>query len=161
MEDYEGQICVQTDSNLISVSQLDDEGYGIAFGGESWKVTKEAHVVAKGQKSGTPYKIATKEVLQGSSGVSKRRKRRDKRVSQPLHIMLDGRRCSDQTSNVNEWIKREVKKEHVADLNVENFQQGNGFGYVSSIAKLVTFNDVLGLEKKTLELGSSSVGVRG
>ncbi|GAA0171866.1 hypothetical protein LIER_41239 [Lithospermum erythrorhizon] len=71
-------------SNLISISQLDVEVYGISFGGESSKVTKRAHVVTKGKKS---------------------------------------------------------------------VQHGNNFGYGSSMAKLVTFKDVLRLVKKTLKLG--------
>ncbi|GAA0167971.1 hypothetical protein LIER_22795 [Lithospermum erythrorhizon] len=155
------------------------------------EVTKGAHVVAKGQNTGTLYKVAAKGVLQKSFGVSKHMKRRGKRVSQPLNKVLVERRCSDQTPNINEWIKWEVKgkkrdllttnqtwriskvpgrkimkvwqvkKEHVTDLNVGKVQQGNGFGYDSLIAKLVTFNDVLGLEKKTLELISASVRVRG
>jgi hypothetical protein len=52
-------------------------------------------------------------------------------------------------------------KEHVAELNVGKVQRGDGVGYISSIVKLVTFKDVLGLERKTLKLCSTSMGVRG
>ncbi|PKI42375.1 hypothetical protein CRG98_037233 [Punica granatum] len=40
--------------NLISVGQLDDEGYDMSFGSSSWKIIKEAMVVARG-KEGTLY----------------------------------------------------------------------------------------------------------
>ena len=41
--------------NLISVGQLDDEGYAILFVGGTWKVTKEARVLVCGKKTGTLY----------------------------------------------------------------------------------------------------------
>ena len=41
--------------NLISVGQLDDEGYAIIFVGGTWKVTKGARVLACGKKTGTLY----------------------------------------------------------------------------------------------------------
>ena len=41
--------------NLISVGQLDDEGHAILFIGGTWKVTKEARVLARGKKTGTLY----------------------------------------------------------------------------------------------------------
>ena len=41
--------------NLISVGQLDDEGYAILFVGGTWKVTKGARVLARGKKTGTLY----------------------------------------------------------------------------------------------------------
>ena len=41
--------------NLISVEQLDDEGLAILFVGGTWKVTKEARVLACGKKNGTLY----------------------------------------------------------------------------------------------------------
>ena len=41
--------------NLISVGQLDDEGYAILFVGGTWKVTKGARVLARGKKTGTMY----------------------------------------------------------------------------------------------------------
>uniref|UniRef100_A0A7N2LG47 Integrase catalytic domain-containing protein n=1 Tax=Quercus lobata TaxID=97700 RepID=A0A7N2LG47_QUELO len=41
--------------NLISVGQLDDEGHAILFVGGTWKVTKEARVLARGKKTGTLY----------------------------------------------------------------------------------------------------------
>ena len=41
--------------NLISVEQLDDEGYTILFVGGTWKVTKGVKVLAHGKKTGTLY----------------------------------------------------------------------------------------------------------
>ena len=41
--------------NLISVGQLDDEGHAILFVGGTWKVTKGARVLARGNKTGTLY----------------------------------------------------------------------------------------------------------
>ena len=41
--------------NLISVGQLDDERHAILFVGGTWKVTKGARVLARGEKTGTPY----------------------------------------------------------------------------------------------------------
>ena len=41
--------------NLIYVGQLDDEGNAILFVGGTWKVTKEARVLAHGKKTGTQY----------------------------------------------------------------------------------------------------------
>ena len=41
--------------NLISIGQLDDEGYTTTFGDGAWKVSKGAMVVARGNKTGTLY----------------------------------------------------------------------------------------------------------
>ena len=41
--------------NLISVGQLDDEGYVILFVGGIWKVTKGVRVLACGKKTGILY----------------------------------------------------------------------------------------------------------
>ncbi|RVW14238.1 Retrovirus-related Pol polyprotein from transposon TNT 1-94 [Vitis vinifera] len=41
--------------NLISVGQLDDKGHAILFVGGTWKVIKEARVLARGKKIGTLY----------------------------------------------------------------------------------------------------------
>ncbi|PKI42312.1 hypothetical protein CRG98_037283 [Punica granatum] len=41
--------------NLISVRQLDDEGYDLSFGSSSWRIIKWAMVVARGKKEGTLY----------------------------------------------------------------------------------------------------------
>ena len=41
--------------NLISVGQLDDEGYAVSFVGGLWKITKGAMIVARGKKAGTLY----------------------------------------------------------------------------------------------------------
>ena len=41
--------------NLISVGQLDEEGYCTTFSGHEWKITKGALVVARGKKTGTLY----------------------------------------------------------------------------------------------------------
>ena len=41
--------------NLISIGQLNDEGYAILFVGGTWKVTKRARVFARGKKTGTLY----------------------------------------------------------------------------------------------------------
>ena len=41
--------------NLLSVGQMDDEGYDINFGGGRWKITKGAMVLARGKKEGTLY----------------------------------------------------------------------------------------------------------
>ena len=45
--------------NLISVGQLDDEGHAILFVGGTWKVTKGATVLARGNKTGTLYMISS------------------------------------------------------------------------------------------------------
>ena len=44
--------------NLISVGQLATEGYVTTFNGNSWKVSRGAMTVARGQKSGTLYMTA-------------------------------------------------------------------------------------------------------
>ncbi|KAE8705427.1 Endomembrane protein 70 protein family isoform 1 [Hibiscus syriacus] len=41
--------------NLISVGQLDGEGYNTTFLGCEWKITKGALVIARGKKTGTLY----------------------------------------------------------------------------------------------------------
>ena len=41
--------------NLLSVGQMDDEGYDVNFGGGRWKITKGAMVIARGKKEGTLY----------------------------------------------------------------------------------------------------------
>ena len=45
--------------NLISIGQLDDEGHAILFVGGTWKVTKEARVLARGKKTGILYMISS------------------------------------------------------------------------------------------------------
>ena len=45
--------------NLISVGQLDDEGHAILFVSGTWKVTKEARVLARGKKTGTLNMISS------------------------------------------------------------------------------------------------------
>nr|GEX40756.1 retrovirus-related Pol polyprotein from transposon TNT 1-94 [Tanacetum cinerariifolium] len=42
---------------LISVGQLDEEGYHIGFGDQQWKVTKGSLVVARGNKRGSMYMV--------------------------------------------------------------------------------------------------------
>ena len=41
--------------NLISVGQLDGEGYCTTFSGHEWKITKGALIIARGKKTGTLY----------------------------------------------------------------------------------------------------------
>ncbi|CAM9000198.1 unnamed protein product [Rhodiola kirilowii] len=41
--------------NLLSVGQLDDEGYAVTFGCSTWKITKGSMVIARGKKEGTLY----------------------------------------------------------------------------------------------------------
>lgn len=41
--------------NLISVGQLDNDGYAINFVTGTWKISKGAMVVARGNKTGTLY----------------------------------------------------------------------------------------------------------
>ena len=41
--------------NLISIGQLDNEGYVILFVCGTWKVTKGTRVLARGKKTGTLY----------------------------------------------------------------------------------------------------------
>ncbi|GKE71997.1 hypothetical protein Tco_1530069, partial [Tanacetum coccineum] len=42
---------------LISVGQLDEEGYHVGFGDQQWKVTKGSLVVAHGNKRGSLYMV--------------------------------------------------------------------------------------------------------
>ncbi|WVY99055.1 hypothetical protein V8G54_031206, partial [Vigna mungo] len=42
--------------NLISVSQLANDGYTTVFHGDNWKISKGAMKIARGRKSGTLYK---------------------------------------------------------------------------------------------------------
>ncbi|KAK3017333.1 hypothetical protein RJ639_005486 [Escallonia herrerae] len=44
--------------NLISVSELDREGYFVAFGEKQWKVTKGSMVVARGERVRTLYTLS-------------------------------------------------------------------------------------------------------
>ncbi|CAM8956737.1 unnamed protein product [Rhodiola kirilowii] len=41
--------------NLLSVGQLDDEGYAVTFGCSTYKITKGSMVIARGKKEGTLY----------------------------------------------------------------------------------------------------------
>ncbi|KAE8657593.1 ABC transporter B family member 6 [Hibiscus syriacus] len=41
--------------NLISMGQLDGEGYSTTFSGCEWKITKRSLVIARGKKTGTLY----------------------------------------------------------------------------------------------------------
>ncbi|KAL2246114.1 UNVERIFIED_CONTAM: Retrovirus-related Pol polyprotein from transposon TNT 1-94 [Sesamum indicum] len=41
--------------NLISVGQLDSDGFHTTFGGAKWKISREAMTLARGLKSGTLY----------------------------------------------------------------------------------------------------------
>ncbi|GJV53702.1 retrovirus-related pol polyprotein from transposon TNT 1-94 [Tanacetum coccineum] len=43
--------------NLISVGQLDEEGYHVGFGDQQWKDTKGCLVVARGNKRGSLYMV--------------------------------------------------------------------------------------------------------
>ncbi|CAM8913540.1 unnamed protein product [Rhodiola kirilowii] len=43
--------------NLLSVGQLDEDGYVVTFGCKNWKITKGARVIAQGKKEGTLYKM--------------------------------------------------------------------------------------------------------
>ena len=60
--------------NLISVGQLDDEGYAILFVSCTWKVTKRARVFARGKKTGTLYMTSSSRdtivVAKASSDIS-------------------------------------------------------------------------------------------
>ncbi|KAL5826235.1 hypothetical protein ACOSQ4_018032 [Xanthoceras sorbifolium] len=47
--------------NLISIGQLDGEGYCTTFSGCEWKITKGALVVARGKKCGTLYVTSSLE----------------------------------------------------------------------------------------------------
>lgn len=49
---------------LISIGQLDDQGYGVYFGGGQWRVVKGSMVIAKGKKRGSLYMV---EVPAGSA----------------------------------------------------------------------------------------------
>ncbi|GJV66770.1 retrovirus-related pol polyprotein from transposon TNT 1-94, partial [Tanacetum coccineum] len=42
---------------LISIGQLDEEGYHVGFGDQQWKVTKGSLVVARGNKCGSLYMV--------------------------------------------------------------------------------------------------------
>ncbi|GJW12156.1 retrovirus-related pol polyprotein from transposon TNT 1-94 [Tanacetum coccineum] len=42
---------------LISVGQLDEEGYHVGFGDQQWKDTKGSLVVARGNKGGSLYMV--------------------------------------------------------------------------------------------------------
>ncbi|KAK1417487.1 hypothetical protein QVD17_26616 [Tagetes erecta] len=46
---------------LISIGQLDDQGYDVKFGGGQWKVVKGNYVVARGKKRGTLYMVEVPE----------------------------------------------------------------------------------------------------
>ncbi|KAJ4736375.1 Transposon Ty1-NL2 Gag-Pol polyprotein [Rhynchospora pubera] len=54
--------------NLISVGQLDKEGFRIIFGEGSWKIVKEALVVARGTKTSTLYLINSSVPLVAVAG---------------------------------------------------------------------------------------------
>ncbi|GKA91694.1 hypothetical protein Tco_0813619 [Tanacetum coccineum] len=44
-------------NRLISIGQLDEEGYHVGFGDQQWKVTKGSLVVARGNKRGSLYMV--------------------------------------------------------------------------------------------------------
>ncbi|GJW52099.1 retrovirus-related pol polyprotein from transposon TNT 1-94 [Tanacetum coccineum] len=46
---------------LISVGQLDEEGYHVGFGDQQWKVTKGSLVVARGNKRGSLYMVERRQ----------------------------------------------------------------------------------------------------
>jgi hypothetical protein len=43
------------EKNLISMGQLDDEGYDITFKYKKWKVSRGAMIMAHGKKTGSLY----------------------------------------------------------------------------------------------------------
>ncbi|KAL8140772.1 hypothetical protein V2J09_006793 [Rumex salicifolius] len=45
--------------NLLSVGQMDEEGYFVIFGGGAWKITKGSMVIARGKMEGTLYSIGS------------------------------------------------------------------------------------------------------
>ena len=49
--------------NLISIGQLDQDGYCTTFTGSEWKITKEAMVIAHGKKNGTLYVTFSLEII--------------------------------------------------------------------------------------------------
>ena len=49
--------------NLISLGQLDQDGYCTTFTGSEWKITKEAMVIAHGKKNGTLYVTFSLEII--------------------------------------------------------------------------------------------------
>ena len=50
--------------NLISIGQLDDEGFVTTFVNGCWKITKGVMVIARGSKMGTLYMIVNdKEIV--------------------------------------------------------------------------------------------------
>ena len=48
--------------SLISIGQLDDEGYTCIYGDNSWKISKGSLQVAKGTKSGSLYTLHVSSV---------------------------------------------------------------------------------------------------
>ena len=47
--------------NIISVGQLDQEGYRTTFAGSKWKITKGAMVISHGKKNSTLYVTSSME----------------------------------------------------------------------------------------------------
>ncbi|CAM8883282.1 unnamed protein product [Rhodiola kirilowii] len=43
--------------NLLSVGQLDEDGYDVTFNCRNWKIAKGARVIAQGKKEGTLYNV--------------------------------------------------------------------------------------------------------
>ena len=48
--------------NLVSIGQLDDQGFYIVFADSRWKKTKGARVIAKGYKCDTLYALHVSDV---------------------------------------------------------------------------------------------------
>ncbi|GAA0170631.1 hypothetical protein LIER_24854 [Lithospermum erythrorhizon] len=142
--------------NLISVSQLDGDGYRTTCADGHWKVVREAMVIIKGQKSDTLYLTdsSQKNMSRGSGET----------YSQPLDYLLTVEGCSDQIPRVNEldqrnsytWNGKTEEKNSLMTNQAWRFSKVPG-----KKAKTDQISDVLRLVKKILKLGSASVEVFG
>ncbi|GAA0153666.1 hypothetical protein LIER_37716 [Lithospermum erythrorhizon] len=162
--------------NLISTSQLDGGGYKTSFEDGNCKVIRGAMIIAKGQKSDRIFVgeihvldvlCSSREVLRSYANEAALKVRKVNELDQMgAGDRREEERNSLMTNRACRFFKvpgKKAKSEHGDCLNEGKVQRGNSNGYpgFSSIFKLVSFGDVLGLAKKVLMLGSASVGVRG
>ena len=87
--------------NLISIGQLDDEGFVMTFGCSSWKLTKGAMVIARGKKEGTLYitsNIQNEDALAGAIDADLWRCRLDHKDKNGMKSLCSQTRPQDRRS---------------------------------------------------------------